>query len=224
MSKITAQNLKSMLENKGVKQYKLAEGIGYSNVSVSKWVNGGAISPDARTAIIDYLGCTEQDLMGYSDGYYAKSTGMNLTTPSIEPIAATTTAPVAGSIAAGDPSEAIEWTDERHYIPPEILAADPDTFILRLHGDSMNLILPDGCFVAVCPNLEVKSGDIAAVKVNGDDATVKRIKFVDDLVLLIPESTNPEHKVRLIDENDPDAPYFSILGRVPWCDYELVKF
>lgn len=224
MNHIFGKNLKALLDDKGISQTKLSKLTGFSEVSVSNWINKRTPSQSSRVLIADALGCTEQDLMGYSDGYYAKSAGINLTTPTIEPIAATTTAPVAGSIAAGDPSEAIEWTDERHYIPPEILAADPDTFILRLHGDSMNLILPDGCFVAVCPNLEVKSGDIAAVKVNGDDATVKRIKFVDDLVLLIPESTNPEHKVRLIDENDPDAPYFSILGRVPWCDYELVKF
>lgn len=224
MNHVFGKNLKAIIDAKNISQKKLAQGTGFTEVSISRWMHKDVPNVRSRKILQDYLGCTEQDLMGYSDGYYAKSTGMNLTTPSIEPVAATTTAPVAGSIAAGDPSEAIEWTDERHYIPPEILAADPDTFILRLHGDSMNLILPDGCFVAVCPNLEVESGDIAAVKVNGDDATVKRIKFVDDLVLLIPESTNPEHKVRLIDENDPDAPYFSILGRVPWCDYELVKF
>ena len=90
----------------------------------------------------------------------------------------------------------------------------------------MNKVLPDGCYAYIAPaeELEIHSGDIAAVKVNGDEATVKRVKLYDDLVILEPESTNPEHKRRIIDSNDPDAPYVRLLGRVVWYDYEFINF
>ena len=95
-----------------------------------------------------------------------------------------------------------------------------------VRGDSMNLVLPEGCYAYIAPSdeLAVNSGDIAAVKVNGDEATVKRVRIYDDLVILEPESTNQDHKRRIIDKTDPDAPEVRILGRVVWYDYQFIAF
>lgn len=80
----------------------------------------------------------------------------------------------------------------------------------------MDVDFPDGAPLYVVPSdkYPVQNGDIAWVKVNGDEATVKRYKFLDGIVILEPESTNPEHRRRVIDANDPDAPEVRVLGKV----------
>lgn len=57
---------------------------------------------------------------------------------------------------------------------------------------------------------DVDDGDIAVVLVNGNDATVKRIRRQNNTVMLIPMSTNPEHQVQIY---GPDVP-IRILGKV----------
>lgn len=86
----------------------------------------------------------------------------------------------------------------------------------------MDRVLPEGCYALIAPG-EVASGDIAAVKVNGDDACIKRVVISEELhaVRLVPESTNPKWRTLLIDKDDPDAPGLRILGKVIWYSGDL---
>ena len=213
------KNIRALRESKGWRQVDLAAAIDVSHITVSLWEND-KVKPQGDTldALCNALDCTEADLLGISDGFYQRSTGIS----AIKPMPSSTYAPVVGNIAAGDPREAIEMTDEVHWCPPELRERYPDGFFLRIVGDSMYKLLPDGCYAYIVPE-EPVSGEIFAVKVNGDDATVKRLKFLDGVIVLEPESTNPEHKRRIIDSNDPDAPYFRCLGRVTWYDYEVAS-
>ncbi len=43
----------------------------------------------------------------------------------------------------------------------------------------MNKVLSDGSLVLIDMHIEVQSGNIALVKVNGDEATIKRVKLTD---------------------------------------------
>jgi len=117
-------------------------------------------------------------------------------------------------------------SEETHDLPQKVRDRFPDGFFLIIRGDSMNKVLPDGCYAYIAPydEAEILNGDIAAVKVNGDEATVKHIKMFDGVIILEPDSTNPDHKRRVIDENDPDAPYVRVLGKVVWYDYAFIKF
>ncbi len=93
----------------------------------------------------------------------------------------------------------------------------PEGFFLRVSGDSMNLRYPEGGMVYVDPKeREIESGRCYAVLVNGDDATLKQVFAGGDTVILHPLSSNPEHRDRSIDTSDPDAPFFSVVGRVCW--------
>ena len=100
-------------------------------------------------------------------------------------------------------------------IPP-IARDHPNGFFLTVSGDSMDKIMPDGSLVYFDKDAEVRSGDIVAVTVNGDDATMKRIFFAGDTIVLHPESNNPSHRDRSIDANDPDAPNVRVLGKAVW--------
>lgn len=218
-----ARNIKAIRERFGLNQDEFANKLSVSRQTVVRWETGKADKPrqkEITEAICTSFDVTEQDLFGFSDGFYAKQYGLEGRL--LQPVAVDSTAPVLGSIAAGDPSAAIEWSCEEHYVDPRVKERYPEGFFLIVRGDSMNLVLPDGCYAYVA-QIDVNSGDIAAVKVNGDEATVKLVKFLDEIVVLEPQSTNPEHKKRIIDKDDPDSPYVRILGRVVWYDYELVS-
>ena len=220
------RNLKAIREaNGGISQQRFADSIGVTQTTVASWESRG-VKPkqqDVIDKICELYDVTEQDLFGFSDGFYAKQYG--LSGQVAEPVAMTATAPVLGRIAAGDPREALEMTGEEHSLPDALKAKYPDGFFLVVRGDSMNLVLPDGCYAFIIPEADrpVKSGDIAAVKVNGDEATIKRVKMVDGVIILEPESSNPAHKRRVIDSEDPDAPYVRMLGKVGWFDYSFIE-
>ena len=222
-----ARNIRAIRENRDMTQEQLSDLLGVSRPTIVRW-ESGTVSRPRQEEIVDQLKAlfdvTEQDLFGFSEGFYAKQYG--LSGQVAEPVAMTATAPVLGNIAAGDPREALEMTGETHRLPDELKAKYPDGFFLVVHGDSMNLVLPDGCYVFIVPNddLPVKSGDIAAVKVNGDEATIKKVKLLDGVVILEPQSSNPDHKRRVIDSENPDAPYVRFLGRVGWFDYGFIDF
>lgn len=210
------KNLKNVRDAAHLTQIQLADAIGVTQNTVWNWENRGRIprTREVISTLCDALSCTEQDLFGYTDGYTAKQAN------GLVPFTSKTSAPVVGFCAAGEPREAIEQSGETHWCPPSLLEEHPDGFFLVVSGDSMDKVLPEGSYAFVVPEA-VSSGDIAVVKVNGDEATIKRVKIFDGVVILEPESHNKSHRRRIVDENDPDAPSVRLLGRVVWCDLSL---
>jgi len=211
------RNLKNIRESNGLTQLQLADRLGVTQTTISAWETRRKM-PKSNQFVLDIcklFNCTEQDLFGYSDGFYAKQASGN-----VSPFTSDTSAPVFGLCAAGDPREAIEQRGETHWCPPNLLEKYPDGFFLVVSGDSMDKVLPEGSYAFVAID-GVTSGDIAVVKVNGDDATIKRVKIFDGVVMLEPESHNPTHRRRVIDANDPDAPEVRLLSRVLWADISL---
>lgn len=122
--------------------------------------------------------------------------------------------PVVGRIAAGEAREAIEQADEWHATRDELWRGHERAFWLVVAGNSMNRLFPDGSLVMVDPDMEVRDGDVGAIFVNGDDATLKRVFYEGDSVRLHPESWDIEYKDRTIDRSDPAAPEVRVVGRV----------
>jgi repressor LexA len=221
-----SKNIKAIRESSGKTQQEFADSLDILQGTVSSWESKSTLprQKEVMLRICDTYGVTEQDLFGFSDGFYAKSTG--LCNSIAAPSGMTASAPVAGRIAAGDPSEAIEMSGETHELPSSVAEAFPGGFFVIIRGDSMNLVLQEGSYVYIAPadRFPVRNDDIAVVKVNGDDATVKVVKLFDDVVILEPRSTNPEHKRRVIDASDPDSPSVRILGKAVWSDYQITRF
>lgn len=216
------KNIETLRLATGLTQTEFGEKLGVTRTTIYKWEHGDPIRQTNIDAICNTFNVSERDIRGFSDGLYAKTHGL---TNIIEAEAAPedSWAYVIGNVAAGDPREAIEITGEKHYVDPRIKQRYPHGRFLKLAGDSMNLILPEGCYVyfAEADYYEWHSGDIVVVKVNGDDATVKRITTTNGIIILEPESTNPQWRRIIIDETNPDAPYFKVLGKVVWFDGEL---
>lgn len=135
----------------------------------------------------------------------------------IRPIPSETIAvPLLGSIAAGTPIEMIA-VEDTYDIPTEVHNSYPKAFLLKVAGESMNKLLPNGCYALVDPCDTVERPlKPYAVCVNGFDATIKRVKPLSNGYELIPESTDPTFRAQVYDYGEPDTDPVTIIGRVVW--------
>lgn len=93
-------------------------------------------------------------------------------------------------------------------------AKGAECFWLRVIGNSMNAIgIIEGALVLV-KKVIVENNQIAVVRVNGDEATVKQIIFNDDAVILQPLSTDPSIKPLILKKEDFDNNHAEIIGKV----------
>lgn len=208
------RNFRAIREDSKLKQYQIAERLGMTSPAISMWENKGTKPRDKKTveAICDLFGVSETDLFGYSDGYYARTRLGNVSKGRIKPVAASGSLPIIGAAHAGEPCPAFELDCGSIPCPEEY--CKEGNFFIQITGDSMNNVLTDGSYALIDTHVDAQSGDIALVKVNGDDATVKRIKKMDGFIVLEPDSTNPSHKRRIIDATDQSSPEVRILGKV----------
>ncbi|WP_170042442.1 LexA family protein [Enteroscipio rubneri] len=213
---VLIENLKALMSFENVSQAEIARRSSIEKQTVSSWMRGVSF-PSARNikSLTEAFGLTTDDLLSNECGL-ASRRGKERPIREYEYAVMSTMAPVYGRIAAGDPLEMMVDHDEVAYLHPDVAQRHPDGFFLTVSGDSMDKIMPDGSLAFVDPRAAVANGDVAAITVNGDDATIKRIFFAGDTVVLHPESSNPAHRDRAIDSNDPDAPAVRIIGKVVW--------
>lgn len=211
-----ARNIKALREDNGITQAELTKELQLGAMTVSKWERSEVVRPHPKTVeqLCDYFGVTSGDLLS-ENGYYAKTRGVS----TIAPRPATGSLPIVGAAHAGDPSPAYELDGGTLDCPEEYCREG--NFFIRINGDSMDRQLVDGTYALIDVHAQVKSGDIALVKVNGDDATVKRVKLLDGIAVLEPDSSNPNHRRRMIDSSDPESPEVRILGKVV---YAVTRF
>ncbi len=100
--------------------------------------------------------------------------------------------PVLGRIAAGTPILAAEQVEDVMPLPTELVGEGP-VFLLEVKGDSMiNAGIHEGDLVAVHSQPDALDGEIVAALVDGEEATVKRLRRKGDKVIL--ESENPAYE------------------------------
>lgn len=117
--------------------------------------------------------------------------------------------PILGRVSAGLPLYADENIEGYTYTEHN---GGAEYFALRVKGDSMNAAhIDNGSTLIVRRQPEVENGEIAVVRVNKEDATVKRFRQDEDFVQLIPQSFNPEHQIQIYDLKTTDI---EIIGKV----------
>jgi repressor LexA len=103
--------------------------------------------------------------------------------------------PILGRIAAGTPIEAIQQERDRIPVPETILGAG-EHFVLEISGDSMiNAGILDGDFVVIRRTDSASSGDIVVALVDGEEATLKRLRKKGASIAL--EAANPAYETRI---------------------------
>lgn len=119
--------------------------------------------------------------------------------------------PVIGTIPAGTPVEAIEEILDYEEITPQ-MASQGEHFALKIKGQSMEPKISDGDVVIVRKQDDCENGEIAVVLVNGDEATVKRIKKGPEGLMLIPN--NPAYEPMFYSNAEIESLPVSIIGKV----------
>jgi repressor LexA len=105
--------------------------------------------------------------------------------------------PVIGTIAAGTPIFAQENIESYEYVPDNFHA----DFCLRVKGDSMiNARILDGDIVYIRKQPDVNNGEIAAVLIDNEEATLKRVYKLNGTIILRAE--NPNYKDIIITKKD----------------------
>lgn len=99
--------------------------------------------------------------------------------------------PVLGRIAAGTPILAAEHVEDVLTLPVDLVGDGP-VFLLEVKGDSMiDAGIHEGDLVAIHKQADARDGEIVAALVDGEEATVKRLRRKDGKVIL--ESENPAY-------------------------------
>ena len=118
--------------------------------------------------------------------------------------------PVVSKISAGLPIYSEENLIDYIYFATNKLNSDKEEFALKVSGDSMDKIFQDGDIVVVEKDSVVENGQLGVVMINGYNATVKRIRYNGDQIILIPESNNTNHYPQVYGKDDE----VKIIGRV----------
>lgn len=195
-------------KRKGLSQQELAKNLKISRSSIGMYETGKR-EPDLETLELfaDFYNVDMNTLTGKQP-----IKEINGEMPSnISPIDMThlKRIPILGRIAAGAPIYAEENIEGYTFTD---LNGGAEYFALRVRGDSMNAArINDGDLVIIRRQDIVENGEIAAVMINDQDATLKRFSREGDIVTLMPQSMNPEYKPFIY--NLKDTPV-KILGRV----------
>lgn len=119
--------------------------------------------------------------------------------------------PVLGQVAAGIPIEAIQDILDYEDID-EDLARTGEFFGLRIKGSSMEPRMMEGDVVIVRQQETAETGDTVVVTVNGDLATVKKLKIGPAGVTLLP--TNPSYDPMFFSCEEVEQLPVRIIGKV----------
>lgn len=158
---------------------QVAEAVGVSEATVSRW-ESGHIANMRRDRINNYAKALRVDPNFIMTGERKAASILDI--PGIIPLEPMDRIPLLGAIACGDPILAQENIED--YIDlPRTIKAD---FALTCEGDSMiDAGIKDGDVVYIRSQPEVQNGQIAAVLVDGESATLKRFFFNDGVVTLM---------------------------------------
>ena len=198
MSQI-GKNIKRLRENADMSQEQLADRIGKTRSAVSQY-EAGKIVP--RMGVIEDIAAvfsiSKTEIIGGRIG------------STFVPV------PLYGRVAAGTPIEMLP-VDEMREAPARFVEDDPDAFLVRVSGNSMNRRVQDTDFALVSPKYtEPNDRDMFLVTVNGDDATIKLVRVLENGVELLPDSYDPTFRPRVLDFGDDATPPFRVLGKVVW--------
>ena len=112
----------------------------------------------------------------------------------------------------GDPI----WSCRTHSIPHSVYAQWPDAFLVQIRDDSMNRVLPNGCYALVNPCSRVdKPAKPYALSVGGS-AMVRRLRMLGHGIEISPDSNDPTFRPAIYDFGVFNPAEVRIIGRVVW--------
>ncbi|MGY0692934.1 helix-turn-helix domain-containing protein [Virgibacillus sp. FSP13] len=199
-----SKNLKRLRVSKKLTLQELADDINkklgtkISKGMISKWENGKEATNASASALATYFGVDLDEILG-----------LNISDEDVH--IPNDLIPIVGTIAAGTPIFAEQNILGYAPGPPMMKLIDRSVFYLKIKGESMNREFENGSFVLIDRDIQVENGEIAAVMVNGDEATVKKVYCKDNILTLIPMSNDETFFPETINLEKEEA---TIIGKV----------
>ena len=186
------EKIKTYRKDRGLSQQDIADYFGYKSfTTIQKWEDGSS-TPPAKTLkrLAEFFGVSVEDLITES-----------------KKIAI----PILGTVRGGLLRLAQdEWLGQELVPVEESLGGE--YFYLEVIGDSMiNARIYPGDLVYVKRQPIVESGTIAVVLV-GDEATLKRVYYKDNGMVLHPE--NPKYEDMIYTQEDIEEKNIQVIGEV----------
>lgn len=191
-----AERLKRAMENSNISQTELAKRTGIGKSSISTYL-AGSYEPKQKNIyrMAQVLNVNEAWLMGYDAPMKSDFRSIQPELPpNVVPLPQMRKVPLVGQIACGIPILAEQNIQEYIDLPAHINA----DYALTCKGESMiNIGIEDGDIVYILQQEEVENGQVAAVRVGDDEATLKRFYYDEEagIVQLVAENSTIAPKV-----------------------------
>lgn len=101
--------------------------------------------------------------------------------------------PIVGTIRCGPGG--LAYQDIEAYVPAANVKHPSECFYLRVVGDSMEPSITEGDLALIRKQDDVESGELAAVMINGEEGTLKRVIKKDGALIL--QAFNPAYQPRV---------------------------
>ena len=191
--------LKSRRQQLGLTMLQVAQAVGVSEATVSRWESGDIANMrrDKIAKLANALQLRPSVVMGVNDELPSGSSAVRI--------------PVLGFVRAGYPMDAVENIIDYEEISDE-MARSGEFFALQIKGDSMEPKISEGDVVIVRKQSTADNGDVAVVLVNGDNATVKRFYKTAAGIKLI--SSNPQYDPFFYTPQEVNTLPVEVIGKV----------
>jgi repressor LexA len=121
--------------------------------------------------------------------------------------------PLLGRIAAGSPIEALQVERDRMLVSESMLGAG-EHYVLEVQGDSMiDAGILDGDFVLIRKTDTAHSGEIVVALVEGEEATLKRLRKTGQSIALEPANSAYETRIFGPDQVEVQGKLVGLLRR-----------
>lgn len=203
----TGSRIKRLREENKMTQEELGALVGVQKAAVQKWESGLVknLKRDVLETLAEYFNVDPSYLMGmtnvrkrYIIPFDVEDDDVTRATKNEFAGKYPREIPVLTSyIAAGEPSFAAQDIDTTFIIDPSINA----DFIVKVKGDSMiNAGIVEGDYAFIKEQDDIENGEIAAVIIDGDSATLKRVYKDNGIIKLVSE--NPAIPTMVFDHGD----------------------
>lgn len=186
-------NLNKLIEEKNVTQVDIHNHTGIPRSTLTGYVKGTSTpNPGNIQKLADYFGVKKSMI----------DPRFRTKIPNLKQVIETLKIPIIGVITCGDPILAEQnIIDYREEIAENVPTGE--LFYLQTKGNSMTPTIPENSFVLIRKQETVENNEIAAVLVNGDsEATLKRVKFQGDTMILMPDNLDG-HMPIIVNEDNP---------------------
>ena len=197
----------------GLTYEELGKLVGVGKSTVRKWETGmiDNMRRDNIVALSKALNLSPIVLMGiHDDEEHEQQPSTNATVLSSNKYDRLT---VYGKVCAGEGLEAFE--DPIDEILDPYFRVNGEKFALLIEGDSMNNVVNHGMYAIIEKRPTVNNGEIAVVLIDDEKSMLKRFYRIDDMVILRPDSSNPDHKPLTFIGDEINS--LKILGRYLGC-------